>query len=61
VKDYSDVIAMIDKKIKLKMIPTDDRPSILKHRFVDKNSETRVFEFYNFEINEFKYFTILIP
>jgi rfaE bifunctional protein nucleotidyltransferase chain/domain len=47
--DYSDVISMIDKKIKLKMIQTDDRPSILKHRFVDKNSNTRVFEFYNFE------------
>lgn len=47
--DYSDVITMIDKKIKLKMIQTDDRPSILKHRFVDKNSETRVFEFYKFE------------
>ena len=47
--DYSDVISMIDKKIKLKMIQTVDRPSILKHRFVDKNSETRVFEFYKFE------------
>jgi rfaE bifunctional protein nucleotidyltransferase chain/domain len=52
VEDYSDVITMIDKKIKLKMIQTDDRPSILKHRFVDKNSETRVFEFYNFDSND---------
>jgi bifunctional ADP-heptose synthase (sugar kinase/adenylyltransferase) len=34
------------------MIQADDRPSILKHRFVDKNSETRVFEFYNFESND---------
>jgi len=46
---YSEVISMINKKIKLKLIRTDDRPSILKHRFVDKNSGTRVFEFYNFE------------
>ena len=52
VKDYLDVISMIDKNIKLKMIEADDRPSILKHRFVDKNSETRVFEFYNFESND---------
>ena len=52
VNDYSDVISMIDKNIRLKMIQADDRPSILKHRFVDKNSETRVFEFYNFESND---------
>lgn len=50
--DYSDVYSMINKKIELNLIRTDDRPSILKHRFVDKNSETRVFEFYNFESND---------
>jgi rfaE bifunctional protein kinase chain/domain/rfaE bifunctional protein nucleotidyltransferase chain/domain len=47
--DYSDVFGMINKKIELNLIRTDDRPTILKHRFVDKNSDTRVFEFYNFE------------
>lgn len=52
VNDFSSVISMIDKNIRLKMIQADDRPTILKHRFVDKNSETRVFEFYNFEGND---------
>jgi rfaE bifunctional protein kinase chain/domain/rfaE bifunctional protein nucleotidyltransferase chain/domain len=47
--DYSNVFSKIDKNIELNLIPTDDRPTILKHRFVDKNSDTRVFEFYNFE------------
>ena len=47
--DYSNVFSMIDKNIELNLIRTDDRPTILKHRFVDKNSDTRVFEFYNFE------------
>lgn len=46
---YSKVFEMIDSKIELNMIQIDDRPSILKHRFVDINSETRVFEYYNFE------------
>lgn len=52
VNDFSSVISMIDKNIRLKMIQADDRPTILKHRFVDKNSETRVFESYNFEGND---------
>jgi bifunctional ADP-heptose synthase (sugar kinase/adenylyltransferase) len=40
---------MIDKRIRLKTIQADDRPSILKHRFVDSISGTRVFEYYDFE------------
>jgi rfaE bifunctional protein nucleotidyltransferase chain/domain len=47
--DYLDVINMINNEIKLNMINIEDRPSILKHRFVDVNSESRVFEYYNFE------------
>lgn len=47
--DYSNIIKMIDKKIDLNLIKVKDRPSILKHRYVDVNSETRVFEYYNFE------------
>lgn len=50
--NYLDVMNMVDNRIKLNMIKTDDRPSILKHRFVDVNSESRVFEYYNFESND---------
>ena len=47
--EYSEVLEMIDKRIQLKIIQTNDRPSILKHRFVDNISGTRVFEYYDFE------------
>jgi len=46
---YSNITKMIDEKIDLNLIKVNDRPSILKHRFVDVNSEARVFEYYNFE------------
>ena len=50
--NYLDVMSMVNDKIKLNMIKIEDRPSILKHRFVDINSESRVFEYYNFESND---------
>jgi bifunctional ADP-heptose synthase (sugar kinase/adenylyltransferase) len=49
---YLDVMSAVNDKIKLNMIKTEDRPSILKHRFVDINSESRVFEYYNFESSD---------
>jgi len=50
--NYLDVMSTVNNKIKLNMIKIEDRPSILKHRFVDINSESRVFEYYNFESSD---------
>ena len=38
----------IDSKIDYEYIIANDRPTILKHRYVDTASNTRVFEYYNF-------------
>lgn len=49
---YSNILSLIDKKIHLKTVQSDDRPTILKHRFVDDVSGTRVFEYYDFESSD---------
>lgn len=38
----------MDSNIEYEFIPTTDRPTILKHRYVERGSNTRVFEYYNF-------------
>jgi rfaE bifunctional protein kinase chain/domain len=42
-------ISMLDKKISTSAITLDSRPTILKHRYVDKISGSRIFEYYDFE------------
>ena len=42
----------IDSKIELDFIETPDRPTILKHRYVDRASNSRVFEYYDFSNQE---------
>lgn len=48
---FTDASKMVSQNIILDMINTQDRPSILKHRYVDTSSQTRVFEYYDFDIN----------
>jgi len=42
------LIDKIDSNIDCEYILADDRPTILKHRYVDVASNTRVFEYYDF-------------
>ncbi len=39
----------INSNIETKYIEVSDRPTILKHRFVDKASKSRIFEYYDYE------------
>jgi rfaE bifunctional protein nucleotidyltransferase chain/domain len=43
-----DLVKMLNKKIDLDVITLDNRPTVRKHRFVDTNSKTRVFEYYDY-------------
>jgi len=47
----TDASEMISKNIILDTLDTQDRPSILKHRYVDTLSQTRIFECYEFDMN----------
>lgn len=38
----------LNKNIELEIIPTSDRPTILKHRYVELGSNVRLFEYYDF-------------
>lgn len=38
----------INSKIQQNLVLTNDRPTILKHRYVDTHSNTKVFEYYDF-------------
>jgi rfaE bifunctional protein nucleotidyltransferase chain/domain len=42
----------MNSNITLNYVSTVDRPTILKHRFVDKSSNIRLFEYYNFSEKE---------
>jgi rfaE bifunctional protein nucleotidyltransferase chain/domain len=41
-------VAQMDSKTSVEFIHTTDRPTILKHRYVEIGSNTRVFEYYDF-------------
>lgn len=45
----SKLAADLHKNIELDLLRLVDRPTILKHRFVDENSNVRIFEYYDFE------------
>jgi rfaE bifunctional protein nucleotidyltransferase chain/domain len=48
---FTNASKMINSGIFTDILDTRDRPSILKHRYVDALSQTRVFEYYDFDIN----------
>jgi rfaE bifunctional protein kinase chain/domain/rfaE bifunctional protein nucleotidyltransferase chain/domain len=47
--ETNELVKTISSNIELDFIELTDRPTILKHRFVDKTSSGRVFEYYDFE------------
>jgi cytidyltransferase-like protein len=47
--DFKQVSIKIDSEITLDFVYVKDRPTILKHRFVDSGSSTRLFEYYDFK------------
>jgi rfaE bifunctional protein nucleotidyltransferase chain/domain len=42
----------VNSNINLNYVYTSDRPTILKHRYVDKSSNSRIFEYYDFSDKE---------
>ena len=48
-EEYELLRSSLNEKIRLNLIESKDRPNILKHRYVDSNSNTRVFEYYDFD------------
>lgn len=47
--DFKQVSFKVDPEISLDFVLVEDRPTILKHRFVDSASSTRLFEYYDFK------------
>jgi rfaE bifunctional protein nucleotidyltransferase chain/domain len=47
VENFS-LVDKLDKKISLDLVFTKDRPTILKHRYVESSSSIRLFEYYDF-------------
>ena len=50
------LIKSIPSNVNLDLVELADRPTILKHRFVDKTSSGRIFEYYEFENTELSEF-----
>lgn len=48
--DYhtSKLAPMLNSRIELDLLAFKDRPTVLKHRFVDENSKVRIFEYYDY-------------
>ena len=44
----------INSNVTLNYVFTGDRPTILKHRYVDKSSSSRLFEYYDFSEKELR-------
>jgi rfaE bifunctional protein kinase chain/domain/rfaE bifunctional protein nucleotidyltransferase chain/domain len=47
--NFKQVSIKVDPRIELDLVSVKDRPTILKHRFVDSGSSTRLFEYYDFK------------
>jgi rfaE bifunctional protein nucleotidyltransferase chain/domain len=48
------LLQRLNSNITLNYVSTGDRPTILKHRYVDKSSSSRLFEYYNFSEKELR-------
>lgn len=46
--EFKQIEIKVDPRILLDLVTVEDRPTILKHRFVDSASSTRIFEYYDF-------------
>jgi rfaE bifunctional protein nucleotidyltransferase chain/domain len=51
------ILKRMDSNITFNYILTDDRPTILKHRYVDESSSIRLFEYYDFSEKELPFET----
>ena len=46
--EFKQIEIKVDPGVLLDLVAVEDRPTILKHRFVDSASSTRIFEYYDF-------------